>query len=167
MDSEGGSTENTLAIDRMTEFDIYELYHGVGKASIDWRTWAEQNEQAFCLLAVDVSQILLLDTLRESEQTISSSQRLIRLKDQGYIMADLCVFRSLWRNKEKIPESWKGSLEKPLYVYCQQPFRVGLDFYFVCFHFDWISGHWEAHYWGILDRVGKYSPTAVLPKNYA
>jgi hypothetical protein len=144
-----------LKIDRSQPFDPAKF---IGEG---WTIWKgpldgnglegdeQQDEKSLALTEVDLSHVSFLTMLRPNEPYMTSIESQKPLKAAGHIHADAMVFKTLWDNKELIPEIYKRLPNGDVrYMYFDGTMlrRSGGRRFILCLYFD--DGKW---YWGVYD----------------
>lgn len=96
--------QDKMLINRSIPFDPVEFI-GFGWSIV------EQDERSLALGEVDISAIRLETALKDGEEHVQGEDKIRRLTASGHIRLDAKIFQTFWRNRERIPESWKKKWE--------------------------------------------------------
>jgi hypothetical protein len=150
IEREIGNKDLKLQIDRTKPFDPVEF---IGKG---W-TIDEQDKRSLDLNEIDLNKVSLETILKEGESIVNGEEKLKRLKESGKIRLDAFVFKTLWDNKELIPEEWEGkyvSFDGTILRY-SSGIRCVLYLY-------WSDGEWDWSYGWLDDDWSVRYPSAVF-----
>ena len=101
---------------KVLRIDRTELFDPVGFMDHPGLTIEEQDQRSIMFEEIDPLEISL-ESMLQGETVIGGEEHLKRLKQKGYVRLDAKIFQALWENQQLIPESWKGTLHDPKYIF--------------------------------------------------
>ncbi len=150
---------NVIQINRSIPFD---------PAAIFGRGWEveEQDQMSLSLTEIDLSEVVLLNGLKEGELTIKGEQKIGRLRKAKNILLDFGIFYTLWNDKDLIPEEWKEKTNNETTFICfdgtilRSPSGMRSVLY-MYFRDEWFWRQQSLSEHNLFDAA---TPSAVLPQ---
>lgn len=152
-----------IKIDRSKSFDSFDSsfnFMYMKDIPID-----EEDPRSLSITDLDLRSVCLETMLGGGEREIVGEEKLNRLKEAGYIRLDAKVLSALWKDKSRIPESWKresGNGSRTIVFFDGTVFRNPQSGIRFVYGLLWVGEEWLLPCLWLGDKFRDSNPSAVL-----
>lgn len=125
----------------------------------------EQNQKSIVLTEIEMDKVITKTVLNGREKEIAGTERLARLKKNGYTLLDIGIAETIHKNPDFFPEEWKRKTNKGTHI------KISFDGtilqnresgYQCCFFLYWEDGSVRMNNFFLKDPVYLNTVSAVL-----